>query len=451
MHIIIIGAGEVGRYLAEILCEERQDVYVIEQNEKLARELDEKLDARVLHGTGISRKNLTRAGIERADLLLAVTQVDEVNLVAAMTADKINPRCRTVARVRDTRFLYGADALNAEEYGIDFLLSPEGAVARQVVNLLQYAGPGQISSLADGSVTLLELPVLPHSTLPYLTCSEFGTALPAHSTLVAVLGEHGLRIVDPEARLNVGERVFVLCAPGEINEILALVGSEEQHIKRVLLIGGGIIADHVAQALERLKFDVTIIERNAQRAEEIAVSLPKSTIILGDGTDPLLLQDQLREGQDAIVVLPQEDTSALLTGIVAKHFEVKKVIVRLDNQAYAPLAHKLGIDALISPRRAVADAILHFVRRSHILSTTMLGNHQGELIDFRIDARSNERLTRVPIGELRLPKHSLIGAIARAGEVITPRAGDDTRIQLGDHVFVVALRDAVPKLEALFE
>lgn len=450
MHIIIVGAGEVGCYLAEILSEEKQDVYVIEQNEKLARQLDDKLDARVLHGTGISRRVFQRAGIERADLLLAVTQVDEVNLVAAMTADKINPECRTVARVRDIRFIYGNDAINAEEYGIDFIVSPEDAVARQVVRLLQYAGPGQISPLADGQVTMLELPVLPHSTLPYITCGEFVAALPAQSHVVAVLGDNGLRIAKPDDRLHVGQRTFVLCAPGEVNEILSLAGSDLHYIKHVLLVGGGTIGAHVGRALQQLRFDVTIVEKDAQRAEEIAVLLTKSTIIHGDGTDPSFIKAQVKEGQDAVVVLPEEDTSALLTGIVAKHFGATKVIVRVDNQGYAPVAHKLGIDALISPRRAMADAILHFVRRSHTMSAKMLGDHQGELIDFHIDAHSDKKLTEVPIKDLKLPMNSVIGVIMRGGEVIAPRPGDDTCIQVGDHVFVVALRDAVPKLEALF-
>jgi trk system potassium uptake protein TrkA len=450
MHIIIIGAGEVGRYLAKILAEERHDVYVIEHNEKLAGNLNEQLDARVLHGSGISRKDLQRAGIDRADLLLAVTEVDEVNLVAAMTAEKLNHDCRTVSRVRDTRFLH-RDSLTAEEYGINFLLGLEEAVAQQVIRLLQYGGPGQISPLADGQMTLLELPVKPHSTLPYVTCGELASGFPPHSRIVAVLGDDAVRLVSAEDRLQVGEHAYVLAAPGEVNEILSIAVPEVQHVKRVLLIGGGEIGFHVGGALERLRFDVTIIEKDQQRAEDIAVRLRKSVIIHGDGSDPSVISQRMEEGQDAVVVLPKDDATALVTGIVAKHFGGKKVIVRVDDQAYAPIARKLGIDALISPRRAVADAILQFVRRSHTFSTTLLGNHQGELIDFQIDDRSKRKLTEVPVGELDLPKNCTIGAISRGGEIILPRPDDGTHMQAGDHVFVVALRDAVPQLEELFD
>ena len=155
MHIIIVGAGEAGHYLAQILIEENHDVCVIEQDEKRARQLDEKLDAQVIHGTGTSRESLFRAGIHKADLLAAVTQVDEVNLIAAMTAERLKPGCRTVARVREVRYMEGTDALDASEFGVDMVVGPEQAVADQIVNLLQYGGPGQMVSVAgrqDGAV-----------------------------------------------------------------------------------------------------------------------------------------------------------------------------------------------------------------------------------------------------------------------------------------------------------
>ncbi len=449
MHIIIIGAGEVGEHLAKILTDEQQDVYVIEQDEKLARLLDEKLDAQVIHGTGISRAALFRAGISRADLLLAVTRTDEVNLVAAMTAERLHPECRTVARVRDTRFLHGTDAINAEEYGVDLLLGPEQAVAEQVVKVLQYAGPGQISSLANGSLTLLELPVAPHSALAFASLEELTPELPEHTQIVAALGDHELRILEPAARFHVGERVIVLCAPGEVSEILALVGSDTHHVKRVLIVGAGDIGLHVAQALQRLKFNVTIIEHNFERAGETAVKLSRSTVICENGIEPSTLSEQIRDGHDAIVVLIDDDSKSLLAGITAKHLGGKKVIARVDNPEYGPIARKLGVDALISPRRAVADTILSFVRKSTISSTTTLGNQQGEILDFRVKDKPNRKLTDNSVEQLKLPENSRIGMILRGEEILVPRS-EGLHIQAKDHVFVVALRDAVSKLEELF-
>ncbi len=449
MHIIIVGAGEVGRYLAQILIEERHDVTIVEQDEKVARELDDRLDAQIIRGTGISREALFRAGIRRTDLLLAVTQVDEVNLIAAMTAEKLANNCRTVARVRDPRYLYGTDAIKANEYGVDFLVGPERGVADQVVKLLEYDGPGQISQIADDKLTFLELPVMPHSTLVYATLEELRPELPERSDIVASLGNDGIRLLSGADRFQVGERIFVLCAPEDMKDFLRLTGSDGHHVEKVLLIGGGDIGYHVARALQRRKFDVTVIEKDNERCEQIAVKLRKSTIICGDGTEPSLLSDQMEEGQDAVVVLLEDDEKSLLIGIMSKHLGAKKVVTRVDKREYAPIAHKLGVDALISPRRAVADAILRFVRRGHIDSTTMLGDHQGELIDFRIDKDSKHELTEIPVKQIRLPRDAVIGAIVRDKEILVPRRGDET-LRIGDHVFVVALREAVSELESVF-
>lgn len=449
MRIIIIGAGQVGRHLAEILSDEQQDVYVIEQDEKIARDLEDKLDAQVLHGSGISRETLFRAGVNRADLLLAVTHIDEVNLIAAMTADRLHPECRTVARVRDARFLYGTDTLNAEEYGIDLLISPEQALADQVVRVLQYDGPGQVSALGDDSASLMELPVLPHSTLAYATLEEFSTGMPEHSTVIAALGKDKLRIPGPEDRFQVGERIFFLSVPGEVNDILQLSGSDTHHVKRVVLIGGGDTGLQVAIALSRLKFNVTLIEKDRERAEQLAARLDRVTVITGDGIEPESLAEQIADGQDAIVVLIDDDSKSLLAAITAKHLGGNKVIARVDNPGYAPMARKFGIDAMISPRRAVADAILMFVRRSRITSTTMLGNHEGELIVFQIDSDTSKKLLESPLADLKLPKHCKVGIIIRNSEVIVPDPAT-TKLETGDHVYIAALRDAVPKLEELF-
>lgn len=450
MHIILIGAGEVGRYLAQILIEEQHDVCIIEQDAKLARELDESVDAQVIHGTGVSREALFRAGITKADLLLAITQVDEVNLIAAMTAERLAPDCRTVARVREPRYMYGTDAIAPEEYGVDLLVGPEQAVAERVVDLLRYVGPGQIAPVADGRVALLEIPVIANTAPVWATLEELDAELPGQALIAAVLGNDGLRIPGPKDRFQVGERLFAVCARDAIADFLNLVVSDAHQVEHVLLVGGGSIGLSVGRELQRLKLGVTIIERDAEAAEAIAVKLNKAIVIQGDGTEPTLLAEQMHEQPDAVVVLLDDDEKSMLTGIVAKHLGARKVIARVDKREYGPIAHKLGVDAVLSPRRTVADAILRFVRRGTIDSTTMLGDHQGELIDFRIGKKPQRKeLLDRAISELPLPEGSMVALIARNKEILVNKGRDET-IQPGDHVFVVALRSAVPDLEALF-
>jgi len=450
MHIIIVGAGEVGRYLAEILAEEQQDVFVIEQNEHRVREVGESIDAQVLHGSGASRSVLERAHIDQADLLLAVTEVDEVNLIAAMTAQRMNHQCRTVARVRNDHYLRGADALRASDYDIDVLLGPERAVASQVFHTLSYNGPGQVSLLAEDKLQLLDLPVQPHSTLPLVSMEEIRGEMPNDALIVAILGDEGLRIAKPDDRFKVNERVFILSAAGAVNGVLTLMGSDQHSVDRVLIVGGGNIGYQVATELEQSRYDVTVIERDRDRAEKLATQLGRALVLQGDGTDPELLAEQIREGHDAVVVLLQSDSESLLAGIVANHYGAKKVVVRVDNQEYGAVSRKLGVDSLISPRRAIADEILRYARRSHIVSTTMLGNHQGEVIDFAIDKASRPQLLDKPLSSIKLPDDCLVGVITGDGTLAVPGPDNEVQLRSGDHVFAAALREAVPKIEQLF-
>lgn len=449
MHIIIVGAGQVGGNLARMLAEEQHDVYVIEQSEKVARELEDQLDVQMIHGSGFSRAALFRAGINKADLLLAVTHSDETNLITAMTAERIAPGCRTVGRVKDPRFLRGTDALKAAEYGVDLLISPEQAVADQVVDVLQYDGPGQVSSLGGGKLVLMEFPVQPHSAFAFGSISELSAELPSQTTIIACLSGDELRIASEQDRFQVGDRVLVLCVPGEINDVLRLGGSEPQHVSRVLLIGGGETGQHVARTLMRLKFDVTIVEHDLERAEAVAAQLDKCTVIHGNGMAPAEMSEHIRDGHQAVAVLVNDDSKSLLGAITAKHYGANKVIARVSNQDYGAIARKVGIDALISPLRAMANSILHFARKSRTVSTTMLGNHLGELIDLELDQRPSKKLVDTPVGKLKIPEGARIGVIIRKDDIIVPDP-ETTKLEPGDHLFIVAMRGAVGKVEELF-
>jgi trk system potassium uptake protein len=449
MYIIVVGAGEVGSYLAHILIEEHHDVAIIEADERTARTLDAELDALVVHGVGISHKNLERAGVRRADLLLAVTQVDEVNLITCMTARRLNGRLRTVARVREAAYLTGeGETLSARELGLDLLVGPERAVASEVVELLSYEGSGTVYPMADGRIVLLELPLSADSPLVHEPLADLRDVFPTPSLVAAISGRDGVRIPHGGDRLTADERAFVLTLPRNADEFWILSGKPWHHVRHVLIIGCGNIGFHLAAQLEARSLFPTIIEIDRARAEWVAKRLTRSLVLEGDGTDPDLLREQLQERADAVVVLLDDDEKALLIGLFARHLGAKKVIVRSDKVAFRPIGHKLGIDALISPKRAVADQILRFVRRGRVESAHMLGDHEAEILELSIPPEpAHPELVSRPLRELDFPAGALLGAVIRGEEIII--ADGNTVLRPGDDVLVVATPDAVGRVERL--
>jgi trk system potassium uptake protein TrkA len=451
MYIVIVGAGEVGSYLARILVEEGHDVAVVEIDERLARRLDASLNALVVNGSGVSPSVLQRAGVERADLLLAVTAVDEVNLIACMTARKYGGgRLRAVARVRQSQQLVGGlPALSAEDLGLDALVSPEEAITGATMGVLHYAGSGEMRELAGGKLVLVGMVLGPDSPLVHETLAALRSDLPGESLVVAVQGREGVRIPTGADRLQVDERAFILTVPQNLTELTILSGQPWYHVQRTLIVGCGDTGLALARELERQKLTPTIIEKDQQRAELVAGLLPRSLVLHGDGSDPELLRSRIEEGQiDAVVVLLEDPEKSVLIGIFAKSLGARKVIVRCDKPAYAHLAHQLGIDAIISPKRAMTDAILRYVRRGKVASTLLLGEHDAEVIELRLpDRPARPDLVEKRLKDLRFPQGALIAAVIRGAEVFIPTGS--TVLRPGDDLLVVCRPEALGQIEKL--
>ncbi len=447
MYVIVVGAGEVGRYVATILVDEGHDVAVIEEKEGVARDLESSLDCLVVHGSGVNPDTLHQAGIGKADLFIAVTQVDEVNLVSAMIAGRIGQKPMTVARVRELEH-YQSGNMQAEDMGLSLLVGPEYSVAKQVVGQLSFEGAGEIRSLAEGRLVLLELPLSVDSPLCHETLAELSSTFPDPSLVGGIIGKEGLRIPRGDDVLGADERAEIITSPENIDEFIILSGKPWHHVRHVLIIGGGSIGYRLARELESQRLYPTIIEHNRHRAEWLSRKLTKSIVLLGDGTEPQLLKEQLEERSDAVVVLIDDDEKAVLIGLMVKHLGAKKVVVRSDKLEYAPIAHKMGIDALISPRRALANHILAFVRRGRISTAHMLGDHEGEVLEFEVPAApKNSKLLSTPLKDLDFPRDSLVGGVIRGERVFIPDG--EALFNPGDTLLVVALPSAIVAVEKL--
>jgi trk system potassium uptake protein len=449
MYVVIIGAGEVGSHIARVLVEEGHDVAVVELDELLAERLDANLNALVVRGSGVSPTVLKRAGVERADLLLAVTSTDEVNLIACMTARKYGgPRLRVVARVRQSHDVAGDLSLSAEDLGLDALISPEEAITTAVLEDLRFAGSGEMRELAEGRLVLVGMDLAPDSPLVHESIDELRHDFPGDFLVVGIQGRNS-RIPTGDDHMEAGDRAYLLTRPQYLTELAILSGEPWYRPSRILIVGCGNTGLALARALEGQKQFPTIIEIDRERAELLAGMLPRCLVLHGDGTDPDFLRSQIEKGRiDAVVVLLKDPEKSVLIGIFASSLGARKAIVRCDKSAYAPLAHSQGVDAVISPKGAMTDAIQRYVRSGNIEVSLLLGERHLEFIQFRVpDQPARLPVGKRPIRELGLPTGSTIGALMRDGDVFI--APDAMTLQPGDELLVVSPRDILDRVESM--
>jgi trk system potassium uptake protein len=449
MYVLIIGGGEIGRHVARILVEDGHDVAVVELDRDLAARLDASLDALVVQGSGIDPGALRRAGIDRADLFLAVTSIDEVNLIACMTARKYGrDGLRVLARVRQSHDVAGELALSAEDLGLDALISPQQSVTSTAVENLRYTGSGEIRELAGGRLLLVGMNLAADSPLVHESIEDLRRDY-ADEFLVA--GVHGAepRVASGSDRLRPEDRPYVLTRPRYLTELAILSGMPWYRVHRILIVGCGITGLTLARELGSLGYEITIVEQSRDRAQSVATRLPGALVLHGDGTEPDFLMRHIEERRvDAAVVLLSEPEKAILVGIFAASLGARKVIVRCDKLAYAQLARKQGVDVVISPKAAMSEAIQRHVRRGCTEATLQLGDQQVQLVRFRIPEQPRRpAILHEPLDAWRLPEQVLPAALIRGSETFI---GPSRMIlEPGDELLLTSPQQAISTLETL--
>jgi len=433
----------VGTHVATTLAADRHDVVVVERDEDRAAALQDELDVLVVTGNGASPRVLEELDAGTADLLLAVTNSDEVNLLAAAAGHRLGAR-RTLARVRETD--YGEDdGFLRDVLGVDVLLDPEHAAADDLAESLLVAGAVHMEYFANGRLAFAEVVVHEQSTLVDTIVADRAREYP-HS-LVGVLRDGEAMVPAARERLRVGDHVFIAAAREEVADVLHSFDARARRARNVVVFGGGRVGLRLAHRLEDTHVDVKLFERDEGRARQCAEQLP-NTVVLHEGT--LSKDVLLAHGVnlvDAFVACGEDDRSNLLAGLHAKRLGVPLCLAIVSSEEFVPLVDALGVDAAFSLRLTTAEAILRFVRADvvHALHLTLSG---AEVLDLAADPGAP--IVGAPAASVDRLEGCEIGAILRGEDVVIPEDGEE-RIHAGDRVLLFRLRGAAPDVERAFD
>ena len=446
MRIIVVGAGEVGYHIAERLSHEAHDIVVIERNPEVCRRLTDNVRVRVIEADGSSPRALEAGGVREAAMVIAVADVDEVNIVACAIAHQYGVATK-IARVRDIELGEHPILAGGKVLGIDLLINPTRVVADEILRVIKTTGAAEVADFAEGRVQLLGVKIGAGAPLVNRRLRDLRSVRASAPFLVVGIarGEQ-LFVPTGDTVVAADDHLYLVSRREHIPDILGLMGRSVAATRRVFIIGGGRIGLHVAGALESEQIGVTVMERSRARCEELAKLLGPVRVLQGDGTDVRHLVEEGIAGVDAVATLTDDDATNLLAALLGKRHGARKAVALFKRQQLIPLVTSLGIDAAISPRLLTASVILKYVRGGRVVSVFELPESEAETLEVVVPA-STPAAGR-SLQALELPDDALLGAIVRGEEVLLPRR--DTVLEAGDHVVLLALPRAIPAVQRLF-
>ena len=444
MRIVIVGAGKLGFSLADRLAQEEHEVIVIEQDEDRIINVQNSLDVMTVVGNGANPQFLSNSVAKDADLLVAVTDSDEVNMISCMAAKKIGIP-QTIARVRNQEYA-AVDQFNfSESLGIDLAINPEMTTALEISRILLTPASLAVEDFADGKVRLLEVKIRPESKLINIPLQKL--TLPPQILVAGILRQNMMIIPHGEDILLPQDNIFFVGETVAIESFGKRFADKKSKIERIMIIGAGRIGRHLAKIMVKAGLSVKVIDKDRERCREIADSLGKGLVLCGDGTDIDLLVEEGVGEADAVVCLTDDDKLNLLLALLAKNFGAQKTIVRVGRSEYMALMGKVGVDVVLSPRLLTAGVILRQVRRGNIVAVTLLEGAKAEAMEILVSA--NCQIAGKQLKNSKFPRNSLVGALIHGEEVSVPNG--NTILHGGDKVVVFTLPDMVKKVGKYFE
>jgi len=451
LRVIVCGAGQVGFNIARYLAAEDNDVVVIDTNAELVRRVGDTLDVQALQGYAAHPDVLDRAGANAAELIIAVTYNDEVNMVACQVAHSLFNVPKKIARVRAQNYFAPdwAGLFTRDNMPIDVIISPEIEVARAIMRRLEVPGAFDSTPMADGKIRIIGVRCDANCPVLDTPLRQLVAIFPdLHIVVVAIVRNGAVLLPSGDDRMLAGDEVYFVADSTHVSRAMAAFGHEELALRRVIIAGGGNIGLNFAQALESANTGVhsKIIEANRDRATEIARLLKRTTVLNGSALDPEILEEANVGAAEAIVAVTNDDETNILSSLLAKRHGAGKAFTLVNNLNYAQLVSTLGVDAVVSPRLITVSTILQHVRRGRIRAVHPLSEGVGEILE--VEALETCGLIGTPLRDAPLPNGVHIGALVRDGKVVMARGG--TVIRPKDCVVLFATTAAVKEAEKLF-
>ena len=451
MKIIILGAGQVGGTLAENLSSEKNDITIIDTDTDRLRELQDRIDVKTVYGHGSFPQVLRDAGADDADMLVAVTNSDETNMVACQVAYTLFRTPTKISRIRSNAYLKQTELFNVDAFPIDVLISPEQVVTNYIRRLLEFPGALQVLDFADSKVQLVAVKAYYGGPLVGQAISALKDHLPNVETRVAAIFRRNTAIEPTgDTVIEADDEVFFVAGREHIHTVMSELRRAEDSYKRVIIAGGGNIGYRLAKALEK-RYRLKIIEHNPERARFLSESLDRTVVLHGSGTDKSLLEEENIENTDVFCALTNDDEVNIMASLLAKRHGARKVMTLINKAAYVDLVQGGMIDVAISPQQATIGSLLTHVRRGDVVNVHSLRRGAAEAIEAIAhgDSMSSKVVGR-RVGEIKLPPGTNIGAIVRGDDVIMGRS--DVVVESDDHVILFVMdKRHIADVERLFQ
>ncbi|MEM8772821.1 MAG: Trk system potassium transporter TrkA [Pseudomonadota bacterium] len=450
MRVIVCGAGRVGVGIARRLSREKNDVTVIDQSKDLIRTVAERLDVRGVVGNGAYPEILEEAGAREADMIIAVTYSDEVNMTSCQIAHSLFKVPTKIARIRAQGYLDPrySDLFSRNHLPIDVVISPEREVSEAIMQRMSTPGAFEVKSFVDGRVWALGVKLRDECAIINTPLRQVAELFPdLKITIVAIRRGEKMWRAHSNDQLEPGDQIYFIADRNDVQRALEIMGEAARQARRVIIVGGGNIGLFVAKGLEKLgSMKIRVIEQDRKRAELAAEELERTIVLQGDGLDRNILQEAGVAEAETVVAVTDNDQVNILTSVVAKREGARRSMALVNDQDYGPISEAVGVDRFVDPRATTISTILQHVRRGRIKGVYSLADGASELVD--AIALETSPLVNKPLKEAQLPEGVMIGAVVQDGKVIMPSG--ETVIEPGDRVVLMAMREYVKDVEQMF-